>query len=289
LDNVSDDAATPPPHGPLQPPLPANVAAAAIPISQIGRTRYHRQMRWWLQALVVLWLAPIAFAKAPPPPASPASSAPPPVSKPTKLITVVAADWASTTGELRRWERAGRKWLPVGAPVPVVLGRAGLAWPADKHEGDGRSPAGRLGLGDATGYDEAPRGMHLLYWHADDESLRCVDDPKSPMYNELIDTSLLSHEPPWSSDEPMHRDDELYRYTIFVRHNPTRTPGAGSCIFLHVWRDETSPTLGCTAMPLVAMSELITWVTNQTELVQLPREEYAKRQRAWGLPALQRK
>ena len=63
--------------------------------------------------------------------------------------------------------------------------------------------------------------------------------------------------------------------------------------FLKLWAGQTVSELGSvvtrTAMPLVAMSELITWVTKSTELVQLPREEYAKRQRAWDLPALQRK
>ncbi|MDB4967190.1 MAG: hypothetical protein JWN44_2879 [Myxococcales bacterium] len=223
----------------------------------------------WLQALVLVAVAPNAFAKAPP-----------------KLITVVTDDWRATTGELQRWERAGNKWVAAGDPTPVVVGKGGLAWPADKHEGDGRSPAGRLTLGDATGYDQKPRGMHLRYWHAADDTLRCVDDPQSDLYNELVDTSLLSHPPAWSSDEHMRRDDELYRYTIFVRHNPTRTPGAGSCIFLHVWRDATTPTVGCTAMPLIALSDLLIWATSSTELVQLPKDEYKKRQRAWDLPPL---
>ena len=84
--------------------------------------------------------------------------------------------------------------------------------------------------------------------------------------------------------EEMRRGDELYRYTIFVRHNDAHSPGMGSCIFLHVWRDADSPTVGCTAMALDRMRELLQWADSNTELVQLPAREYDRRQRAWGLP-----
>jgi D-alanyl-D-alanine dipeptidase len=82
----------------------------------------------------------------------------------------------------------------------------------------------------------------------------------------------------------MLRDDALYRYTIFVRHNDARTPGMGSCIFLHVWRDASSPTVGCTAMALEELRAILAWADSSTELVQLPRDQYDARQRDWGLP-----
>ena len=47
----------------------------------------------------------------------------------------------------------------------------------------------------------------------------------------------------------MRRKDALYTWVIDVAHNPSRVPGEGSCIFLHVWKDADSPTVGCTAMP----------------------------------------
>ena len=227
-------------------------------------------MRAALQALVVVALAPKAFAEAPP----------------RTLITVVTASPTATTGELRRWERAardGRGWRAVGAPVPVVIGRSGLKAPADKREGDGASPAGRFALGGATGYQAPPPGTRLPYRVAD-AALRCVDDAKSPAYNTV--TAAPPSGAPWASDERMRRDDELYRYTIFVRHNDARAPGRGSCIFLHVWRDAQSPTVGCTAMALDDLRALLGWVAPSTILVQLPRDEYARRQRAWELPPL---
>ncbi|HEX6837399.1 MAG TPA: L,D-transpeptidase family protein [Polyangia bacterium] len=216
-------------------------------------------MRAAVQALVLVALAPNAFAGAP-----------------RTLITVVTADGSATTGELRRWARDGGGWRAIGAPIAVVVGRSGLKATADKREGDGASPAGRFALGDATGYDAAPPPTRLRYRVATPE-LRCVDDPQSPLYNQIAVADV---------GEKMRRDDELYRFTIFVRHNERRTPGAGSCIFLHVWRDARSPTVGCTAMALDDLRALLRWVDRSTLLVQLPRAEYEARQREWGLPPL---
>jgi D-alanyl-D-alanine dipeptidase len=216
-------------------------------------------MRAVVQALLLVTLAPNAFADTPP-----------------TLITVVTSEWKSTSGELQRWERDKRRWRAIGAPIAVVVGKSGLALPADKREGDGASPAGRFALGDATGYDETPPRTRLRYRVAT-AGLRCVDDPASPLYNQLAVAD---------AGEKMRRDDELYRYTIFVRHNDARTPGGGSCIFLHVWRDARSPTVGCTAMALDDLRALLAWVDRSTRLVQLPRAEYERRQREWGLPPL---
>jgi zinc D-Ala-D-Ala dipeptidase len=231
-------------------------------------------MRPALQVLLLVSLAPNAFAKAPPSlPSAPSRT----------LITVVTAAWPATTGELRRWERDGKSWRQVGAPIAVVVGRSGLRAAADKREGDGASPAGRFALGEATGYDAAPAGTRLPYRIAT-AALRCVDDKKSVAYNTLAEAPVSGA--PWASDEKMRRDDELYRYTIFVRHNDARTPGMGSCIFLHVWRDARSTTVGCTAMALDDLRALLAWVEPSTLLVQLPRADYDTRQRAWGLPPL---
>ena len=204
-------------------------------------------MRGCKQVLLLLLLAPNAFAEAP-----------------RTLITVVTVEGKATSGELRRWERDGRAWRAVGAPVPVVVGKSGLKWPADKREGDGASPAGRFALGDATGYAAAPPHTRLPYRIAT-PALRCVDDARSPLYNRVAVAD---------TGERMLRDDALYRYTIFVRHNDARTPGMGSCIFLHVWRDASSPTVGCTAMALDDLRAILAWADSSTQLVQLTRDEY---------------
>jgi D-alanyl-D-alanine dipeptidase len=226
-------------------------------------------MRGALQALVLVALAPNAFAEAP-----------------RTMITVVTNDEVATTGELRRWERAGKSWRAIGAPVAVVVGKSGLKLAADKCEGDGASPAGRFAIGDATGYEAAPPGTRLPYRVAG-AALRCVDDVDARQYNTIVEEPAAGA--PWKSAEKMRRDDDLYRFTIFVRHNDARVPGNGSCIFLHVWRNAHSPTVGCTAMALEDLRALLLWVDRKTMLVQLPRDQYDKRQREWDLPLIQRK
>ena len=230
--------------------------------------RYVPRMRAFLQALVLVALAPKAFAEAPA----------------RTMITVVTADWDATTGELRRWDRDGKSWRAVGRPVPVVVGKTGLVPEEKKREGDGASPAGRFALGDVVGYDEkTPRGLKLHYHWS--QGRVCVDDPGRPaFYNRVVYEAQFDDREPHF--EWMRREDDLYRYTIFVRHNDARVPGFGSCIFLHVWRDAHSPTVGCTAMALDDLRALLAWVEPSTILVQLPRDEYARRQREWGLPPL---
>lgn len=200
-----------------------------------------------------------------------------------KRIVVITDGWTATRGQLLRFVRDGRGWTAVGAPVPVVVGAAGLAWARDKREGDGRAPAGRFRLGGVTGYDDAPPPGTALPYRRADAALRCVDDPASPAYNQL---AVATGHDPWRSAERMRRDDELYRLTLFVRHNDARVPGRGSCIFLHVWRDARSPTVGCTAMALADLRALVAWADADTELVQLPRAVYRRVRRAWDLPPL---
>ena len=69
----------------------------------------------------------------------------------------------------------------------------------------------------------------------------------------------------------MRRKDGLYDWVVVVDHNKARKPGAGSCIFLHVWRHATSPTVGCTAMPKARLAELMAWIDPaRAVLVVLP-------------------
>ena len=70
-----------------------------------------------------------------------------------ELILVIAPDWKACAAQLQRFARTDLDgdWQPVGAVVPVSLGRGGLAWGlglharrggVEKREGDGCTPAG---------------------------------------------------------------------------------------------------------------------------------------------------
>lgn len=210
----------------------------------------------------------------------------------TQLLLCLAPDWDSPAGRLQRFVRANpaSAWQPVGSPLPVMLGRAGLAWGRglhppchgagpEKREGDGRAPAGIFAItalfGDAAPDSPFARAAKLPYLSAN-RDLKCIDDPASAHYNRVVDQSCLA-QVDWTSCEDMQRRDRRYAVGAVVAHNSERpVPGAGSCIFLHVWEREGVPTAGCTAMSLATMTGIAGWLAGAAAplLVQLPQAEY---------------
>ena len=217
-----------------------------------------------------------------------------------QLLLCLAADWEAPHGRLQRFERlpAGG-WAPLGAVLPVSLGRAGLAWGRGLHpvqpgrskrEGDGRAPAGAFAISALFGYGAADsplaRAAKLPYLAAT-RDLKCVDDPASAYYNCVVDQSAVAVD--WNSCEAMLRDDARYAVGAVVAHNAAPPlAGCGSCIFLHVWAAPGVPTAGCTAMALADMTALAGWLDGAAVpvLVQLPQAAYDDWREAWGLPQL---
>ena len=228
------------------------------------------------RALLAVLLAACSTSSSPPRP---------PAQLREQLITGIVDDWSSTHATLRLWSRTGAgPWQPVGDPWPAVIGRSGAALVEAKHEGDGKSPAGRFELRGAYGYASAPPdGTRLPYTQSD--RLECVDDPASKVYTQIVDGTSATRD--WKSSEQMRRSDVLYTWVIDIAHNTTAQPGGGSCIFFHVWSGPDSTTAGCTAMPEDKLVGLLRTLdpAAHPRYVLLPRAEYQARQVAWDLPA----
>src|SRR5437763_69436 len=169
-----------------------------------------------------------------------------------QCLVVVSRDWNAKTGVLRAFERNGSRsaWQMHGPAIPVVLGKKGLAWgrgladfnPAiRKAEGDNKAPAGIFRLGPAFGYapKSAARWIKLPYVSLTPQT-EGIDDPHSRYYNQLVDRSKVA-KVDWHSSEQMLRADNLYKWGIVVAHNPTAISNAGSCIFLHIWKNSRFP------------------------------------------------
>lgn len=216
----------------------------------------------------------------------------------TQLLLCLAPGWNATTARLQGFERpVGGDWRAVGAPLPVVLGRNGLAWgrglhapdsAGDKREGDGRAPAGVFAItalfGEAPADAPSVAALHLPYLAAG-PGLKAVDDPASVHYNQIVDEAAVTAD--WTSCEDMQRADGRYALGAVVGHNTEPVlPGAGSCIFLHVWAGPETPTAGCTAMALADMRMLAGWLDGARApvLVQLPLDTFTRLRVAWGLP-----
>jgi len=201
----------------------------------------------------------------------------------TQLLIVTGDGWNATHGRLSRWEKKGTIWRQVGRSIPVVLGRKGMAWGrgidgkiagkgAVKREGDKRSPAGIFELPFLFGEGAS----HFRYpYRRMTRFSRCVDDPRSRSYNRIVDARKVPAD--YRSFERMKFPGGLYRYGIFVAHNPRRLPGAGSCIFMHIRRSDGGPTVGCTAMDEKALIAVMRWLDPRRHplLIQAPREAIA--------------
>ncbi len=229
----------------------------------------------------------------------------------SQLVLVVTRTRSASTGKLWAFDRDGDTWRAAFAE-PVVLGRNGLAWGRGLHsdrdrgkgdevkrEGDGCSPEGAFELLSVYGYQH-PRSIGIDFpYEQITPDLVCIDDVTSEYYNLIVpadsagirmdstdaaddsaDASPVSH-------EMMRRDDDLYRYLVLVGHNlPDPVPGAGSCIFLHIWRGRNEPTAGCTAMAEPVIVQILSWLEKDKSprLVQLSRKNYMRLKHEWGLP-----
>jgi len=226
-------------------------------------------------------------------------SSPNPVAKQSRqLLMVISANDTTHNARMAWFERpnADEQWHAVTSSFDVVLGHAGLAWgkglheiPPDgvqKVEGDGKSTAGTFLLGEAFGFadpDSLPPGQYPYVQITED--LECVDDPYSRSYNQVVHRDSVNED--WASSELMIELPVQYKWGVVVKHNmnPVKA-GDGSCIFLHVWRDSATATLGCTAMPEKRMKEMLSFLKRDTQpvLVQLTEADYLRFKQSWQLP-----
>jgi len=213
---------------------------------------------------------------------------------------VLTNDWASTTGLLHACERGETtaSWKKQGPEFVVVVGKNGLGrgrglirldlnGAPDKKEGDDRAPAGIFRLSSAFGYAPARSAAWVkLPYLALSKQIEGIDDSSSRYYNKLMDRSKVS-QVDWRSSEQMRRDDILYKWGVIVDHNPAAIPRAGSCIFLHVWKNSSAPTAGCTAMLENDLVKLLRWLdpARRPILVQMPRSVYRSIRSKYGLPS----
>ncbi|MBZ0165316.1 MAG: L,D-transpeptidase family protein [Candidatus Omnitrophica bacterium] len=167
------------------------------------------------------------------------------------------------------WKRSDQKWTRVGRALSATVGRNGIAAPGEKREGDGRTPAGVFDLKRAFGYATSEEtGLEYRQATADDF---WVDDAASPQYNQWV-TGL----PAAKSYETLRRADDLYRQAIVVEYNTAPVVrGAGSAIFIHIWRNHKTPTAGCVALSQPDIQKALLWLdATQQPVIILDHEPH---------------
>jgi len=135
--------------------------------------------------------------------------------------------------------------------IPCALGRAGIG--TAKREGDGKTPRGRFRFGQLHyRADRGPRPRTGLPVKVTRPQDGWCDDPQDRRYNRPVTL------PYPASAEAMWRDDRLYDVVVEIPWNmKPRISGRGSAIFLHLAREDFSPTAGCVAVRHRDMRKLL--------------------------------
>ena len=167
---------------------------------------------------------------------------------PVQKIVVNAQSYESTRAKMYLYE--DEKLIK---EFDAILGRNGFG--ITKKEGDGQTPQGVYPLTQAFGY--APMSLKIDYLKVN-EYHYCIDDVKSKLYNKIVESTLDAKD--YYSFEYMRRSDDLYQYGVVIDYNKEQISGAGSCIFLHVKRDDDKPTAGCIAVAKEDMQYILNWL-----------------------------
>jgi L,D-peptidoglycan transpeptidase YkuD (ErfK/YbiS/YcfS/YnhG family) len=214
-----------------------------------------------------------------------------------QLIVSIAPDWDTSGGRLQCFDRTADGWKAATGAWPVLYGKSGLAWGRGvlgtgepglhKQEHDGRAPAGVFRIGTIYTYDSAlPDGAKYPF-HTVGPGDAWVDDGSNPHYNRFVAVDP-NNPPPWFEKQKMRHGDFAYRWLVEIRHNADPpVPGNGSAIFFHIRRGVTRPTAGCTTMAEENLVGLIRFLRadRNPHYALLPRSEYEKKWKAWGLPS----
>jgi L,D-peptidoglycan transpeptidase YkuD (ErfK/YbiS/YcfS/YnhG family) len=218
-----------------------------------------------------------------------------------QLIVAVAPDQGSHRGVLRRFEKQpDGSWRPVGASIPVLFGKRGLAWGLGLHEpqpgpqkveNDGRTPAGRFKVGMILGNEpHPPQGSQGWPYHPKTPNDAWVGDSSVPQYYNHLFTLKPGQTPPeWFDKEKFKLKDDTYDWLVLIEHNyPKSVPGKGCAIFFHKRRGPDKATIGCTSMAPDDLQILMRWLNPKkgAEYVVLTEEDYRRFERPWALPLL---
>lgn len=137
--------------------------------------------------------------------------------------------------------------------VRCALGPAGVKPAADKREGDLASPIGVWPIREVLYRPDRgapPRTALPTKAIASDDGW--CDEASDPAYNRPVKL------PYPASAETMWRDDALYDLVVVLGHNDDPVvAGLGSCIFLHIARENYEPTHGCVAVARQDLEEFL--------------------------------
>jgi L,D-peptidoglycan transpeptidase YkuD (ErfK/YbiS/YcfS/YnhG family) len=185
----------------------------------------------------------------------------------TRAIVVTSGSWRGTYAVMRLYQRTGGgRWRLVRGPMPARVGRSGFS--ANRHEGDGTTPAGAFGFVHGFGSRPDP-GMRGFGWRR--------LGPGSCWSGERADYNR------WVAKRRCTRRDEnlwkyrrvAYRYAAVIDFNYQRPVyGRGSGIFLH--QQTGGPTAGCVSLRAADLVAVLRWMRPGVRIVMGPASFVAR-------------
>jgi len=172
----------------------------------------------------------------------------------SQVVLVTAPKASSTTAVIETWQRAGKGWRPILAPVPAHIGADGIG---RASESTSRTPAGLFSLTQTFGRAANP-GTRQPWFHATTNDW-WVSDVKSPAYN--THQTCAPGKCPFNeaAGEDLGQAGAVYDYAMVIDYNRRPVhPGAGSAFFLHVTNGR--PTAGCVATDRAAVIAILRWL-----------------------------
>lgn len=145
-----------------------------------------------------------------------------------------------------------------------TLGRTGVTH--DKTEGDGKTPIGIFPLQYLLWRsDRAPQPETGLPTYELKPDTGWCEDPAEADYNRQV---VLPHT---GACDTMTRDDHLYDYTVIIGYNDDPViPGKGSAIFMHLAREDFTPTAGCVGLKRDDLLKVLKHLTPASTITILP-------------------
>ncbi|WP_066166401.1 L,D-transpeptidase family protein [Gordonia hydrophobica] len=182
---------------------------------------------------------------------TPGAPAVPGAAETSQMIVVTAPVASSQTATLTGFEKdATGTWKPVLGPTKAYLGEKGMGKAQDNVY---RTPQGTFPMNIAFGRQDKPEGTKMEYFKTTTRDWWDSNE-KSPTYN----THVVSDTSPGGDSENLYNSGPVYDYAVNINHNPTRTPGDASAIFLHV--TDGKPTQGCVAIARDEMVKVLQWL-----------------------------
>ncbi|MBA2655410.1 MAG: L,D-transpeptidase family protein [Tatlockia sp.] len=154
--------------------------------------------------------------------------------------------------EISLCKRLRKRWVQELKPsFKAVIGKNGLAAENKKMEGDLKTPAGLYPIGEVFGSKPLAVKMDFKYIIAED---KYIDDVHAPNYNQWIRGKTKAR----SYENMLYK---FYEYGLVINYNknPTKA-GAGSAIFMHLWKSPSTPTHGCIATDKKHLLALVNWL-----------------------------